>query len=142
MDRVGAVGLVLVDQIVHVSAHQVPGVFVDVLLVHLLTKDGRPTARAAAENELEGRENDHREAPAADGLATHPGPKKARRDTVHERDEAADAGEAFDTRERRAANSACCPCRLRVLCVALLRFRCGSAGACSTEARTAACQNP
>merc|ERR1719428_2194214 len=65
-DRVGAVGLVLVDHVVHVGAHEMLGVLVDVFLVPCFTKDACPTGRAAADataqDELDGGEDDHREA--------------------------------------------------------------------------------
>merc|ERR1719171_2325109 len=80
-DRVGAAGLVLVDQLVHVRAHDMLGVLVDVLLVHLLTKDcrpaGRATANANAQDELESRDDGQREAPTAYGLTTQPRPEEA-----------------------------------------------------------------
>merc|ERR1719387_3087216 len=80
-DGVRTAGLVLVDHAVHVGSQQVLGVLVHVLLVHLLAEDGRPAARAAtdaaAENELEGRDDHQHEAPTADALAAHPRSEEA-----------------------------------------------------------------
>merc|ERR1719378_1262275 len=94
-DGVGAAGLVLVGQLVHVAAQDVLGVLVDVKLVRALAEDGRAAGRAAADaharEELEGRDDGHREAPAADGLAAEPCPEEASEGCIEERDDTADA---------------------------------------------------
>merc|ERR550514_312752 len=93
----------------HVRAHQVFGVLVDVLLVHLLTEDGRPAARATADanaqKQLENRDDSQREAPTADGLAAQPRPEEASHETIDERADAADTGHAFDARNQPGSNS-------------------------------------
>merc|ERR1719352_1582603 len=108
-DGVGAAGLVLVGQLVHVTAQDVLGVLVDVGLVRGLAEDGRAAGRAAADaharEELEGRDDGHREAPTADGLATEPRPEEASEGGIQERDDAADAGQALNAREDRARDS-------------------------------------
>merc|ERR1719163_1767941 len=90
-DGVGAAGLVLVNQLVHVAAENVLAVLVDVHLVPSLAEDGRAAGRAAADaharEQLKGR---------ADGLATQPRAEEARESGVDERDDAANAGQAFD----------------------------------------------
>merc|ERR1719453_1785669 len=101
-DGVGAAGLVLVDQLMHVRSHQVLGVLVDVLLVHLLTEDGCPAGRATADanaqEELEDRDDSQREAPAADGLAAQPRSEEASHEAIDERADAEDTGQAFEAR--------------------------------------------
>merc|ERR1719321_2094087 len=108
-DGVSAAGLVLVGQLVHVTAQDVLGVLVDVGLVGSLAEDGRAAGRAAADaharEELEGRDDGHREAPAADSLAAEPCPKEASEGGIQERNDAADAGQALDAREDRARDS-------------------------------------
>merc|ERR1719409_1145602 len=47
-NRMGAAGLVFVDQLMHVRTQEVFRVVVDVLVMHLLAEDGRTTSRAAA----------------------------------------------------------------------------------------------
>merc|ERR1719199_1013633 len=105
-DWVGAVGLVLVHEFVHVAAEDMLGVLVDVLLVNRLPDDGRTARGAAADaharEQLKGRDNRHRKAPAADGLAAQPRAEEARESGVDERDDAADAGQALDAREASA----------------------------------------
>merc|ERR550514_1007724 len=71
-DGVSAVRLVLVHHLVCVPSQDMLGIVVEVLLVHLLPEDGRTAADAAACNQLQGREDCQSEAPAIDGLATHP----------------------------------------------------------------------
>merc|ERR1719446_951906 len=76
-DGVGAVRLVLVDQLMHVRTKDVLGVLIDILFIPLLAQDGRSTCRAAASRaadanareQLKARYDGHRKAPAADGLA-------------------------------------------------------------------------
>merc|ERR1719450_1157818 len=109
-DGVRTAGLVLVDHAVHVGAEKVLGVLVDVLLVHLLAEDGHPTARAAAdaaaEEDLEDRDDHQHEAPTADVLASHPRPEEASHEAVDECADAADAGAALDARETPSADAA------------------------------------
>merc|ERR1719198_2689101 len=133
-DRVGAAGLVLVDQLMHVRSHQVLGVLVDVLLVHLLTKDGRPAGRATADanaqEKLEDRDDGQCEAPTADGLTAQPRPEEASHEAIDERADAADTGHAFDARNTPGSN----PARLlRPSLVALccLGAGCSGAAACA-----------
>merc|ERR1719159_2300995 len=136
-DRVGATGFVLVDQLVHVRAHQVLGVLVDVLFVHLLTKDGCPAARATADanaqDKLEGRDDSHREAPTADGLAAQPRPEEASHKAVDQRADAADTGQAFDARNTPGSKSA----RLFGFRGVSLRFLAACCGGAATRAATA-----
>merc|ERR1719506_1178849 len=122
-DGVGAAGLVLVDQLMHVRSHQVLGVLVDVLLVHLLTEDGRPAGRATADAnaqaKLEDRDDCKREAPTADGLAAEPRPEEASHEAVDERADTADAGHALDARDAPGGD----PARfLRLLVIPLGRL--------------------
>merc|ERR1719261_607523 len=81
-DGVGAAGLVLVDQ-----------------LMHVLTEDGRPAGRATADAnaqaKLEDRDDSQREAPTAHGLADQPRPEEASHEAIDERADAADAGHAL-----------------------------------------------
>merc|ERR550514_1097789 len=69
-DGVGAIRLVLVHHLVCVPSQDMLGIVVEVPLVHLLPEDGRPAACAAADaaacNQLEGREDCQRKAPAID----------------------------------------------------------------------------
>merc|ERR1719446_1152251 len=71
-DGVGAIGLVLVDELVHVGSENVLGVLVHVLVVGDVAEDCCPTAGEAADaharDQLKGRNDGHREAPAADCL--------------------------------------------------------------------------
>merc|ERR1719426_193526 len=101
-DGVGAARLVLVDQLVHVRAHQVLGVLIDVFFVHLLTKDGRSAGRATADAnaqaDLESRDDGQREAPTADGLAAQPRTEQAGHEAIDERADAEDTGQAFEAR--------------------------------------------
>merc|ERR1719387_2863142 len=116
----------------HVRAHQVLGVLVDVLLVHLLTKDGRPAGRATADanaqEKLEGRDDGQRETPTADGLAAQPRPEEASHEAIDERADAADTGHAFDARNAAGSN----PTRL---------FRLGASGG-GTATCAAAADDP
>merc|ERR1719453_2885990 len=109
-DGVGAAGLVLVDQLMHVRSHQVLGVLVDILLVHLLAEDGCPAARATADanaqEELENRDDSQREAPAADGLAAQPRSEEASHQAIDQRADAADTGTAFDARNQPSSKPA------------------------------------
>merc|ERR1719387_2713689 len=102
-DGVGAARLVLVDKFVHVAAENVLAVLVHVHLVASLAEDSRAAGRAAADaharEKLKGRDDRHREAPAADGLAAQPRAEEARESGVNERDDAADARQALDARE-------------------------------------------
>merc|ERR1719453_216425 len=90
-DGVRAARLVLVDQFVHVAAEDVLRVLVHILVVRGIAKDGGPAAGAAADahacEQLQGRDDGHREAPAANGLATQPRPEEAGEGAVHERDD-------------------------------------------------------
>merc|ERR1719238_2346106 len=107
----------------HVRSEDVLGMLIDILVVHLGPEDGRTATGAAADaharDQLKGRDDGHRKAPAAHCLATEPRPEETCEGCVHQCDDAADAGEALDAREQRAAYSTCSPCRLRVLRVAL-----------------------
>merc|ERR1719161_1471941 len=136
-DGVGAAGLVLVDQLMHVRSHQVLGVLVDVLLVHLLTEDGRPAGRATADAnaqaKLEDRDDCKREAPTADGLAAQPRPEEASHEAVDERADAADAGHALDARNTLGSN----PTRLfrpRLVALCCLCSSCGGTATCAAAA--------
>ena len=51
------------------------------------------------------RDDGQREVPAADGLVAQPHPEEAGQDDVHERDDAADAGDALDASEDRLGRS-------------------------------------
>merc|ERR1719262_970124 len=149
-DGVGAAGLVLVDQLMHVRSHQVLGVLVDVLLVHLLTEDGRPACRATADanaqEQLEDRDDGQRETPTADGLAAQPRPEEASHEAIDERADAADAGHALDARNTPSSN----PTRLFRPRVVALCCLCSSCGGTATRATAAddpiedyhAAQNP
>merc|ERR1719324_578600 len=136
-DRVGAAGLVLVDQLMHVRSHQVLGVLVDVFLVHLLTKDGRPAGRATADAnaqaKLEDRDDCKREAPTADFLAAEPRPEETSHEAVDERADAADAGHALDARNTPGSN----PARLfrpRLVALCCLCSSCGGTATCTAAA--------
>merc|ERR1719502_579971 len=87
---------VLVHQLVHVGAEDVLGVLVDVHFVASLPEDGRAAGRAAADanarEKLKSRDDGHREAPSADGLAAQPRAEEASEGGVHKRDDAADGG--------------------------------------------------
>merc|ERR1719337_825889 len=93
-DGVGAARLVLVDKFVHVAAEDVLAVLVHVHFVASLAEDSRAAGRAAADaharEKLKGRDDRHRKAPAADGLAAQPRAEEAREGGVNERDDAAD----------------------------------------------------
>merc|ERR1719379_507869 len=106
-DGVGAVGLVLVDQLVHVGSENVLGVLVHVFVVRGVAEDccsaACATANAHARQQLKGRDDRHREAPAADSLAAKPRPEETSEGGVDERDDAADAGQALNAREARAS---------------------------------------
>merc|ERR1719324_1251499 len=136
-DRVGAAGLVLVDQLMHVRSHQVLGVLVDVFLVHLLTKDGRPASRATADAnaqaKLEDRDDRKREAPTADLLAAQPRPEEASHEAVDERADAADAGHALDARNTPGSNPTRL-FRLRLVALCCLCSSCGGTATCATAA--------
>merc|ERR1719421_2333041 len=94
-DGVGAVRLVLVDQLMHVRTKDMLGVLVHILFIPLLSQDGRSTCRAAASRtadanareQLKARYDGHRKAPAADGLPAQPRPEKTSETCVHERDD-------------------------------------------------------
>merc|ERR1719217_1654174 len=137
-DGVGAAGLVLVDQLMHVRAHQVLGVLVDVLLVHLLTKDGRPAGRATADanaqEKLESRDDGQRKTPTADGLAAQPRPEEASHEAIDERADAADTGQAFDARNTPGSNSPRL-FRLRIVALCCLGTCCGGASSCAATAQ-------
>merc|ERR1719420_2856890 len=115
--------------LVHVAAEDVLGVLVHILVVRGIAKDGSPAAGAAADahacEQLQGRDDGHREAPAADGLPSQPRAEEAREGGVHQRDDAADTGQALDAREASAADSCLCPRRLGTRSVALSRLRSG-----------------
>merc|ERR1719359_1590211 len=115
-DGVGAAGLVLVDKFVHVAAEDMLGVLVHVHFVPSLAENSRAAGGAAADaharEQLKGRDNRHRKAPAADGLAAQPRAEEARESGVDERDDAADAGQALDACEASAGDT---PCRPRCL---------------------------
>merc|ERR1719409_1547748 len=136
-DRVGAAGLVLVDQLMHVRSHQVLGVLVDVLLVHLLTKDGRAAGRATADanaqEKLEDRDDGQCEAPTADRLAAQPRPEEASHEAIDERADAADAGHALDARNTPGSNPARL-FRLRVVALCCLSSSCGGTATCAAAA--------
>merc|ERR1719453_1796617 len=149
-DGVGTVRLVLVDQLMHVRTKDVLGVLVHILFVSLLSQDGRSTSRAAASRaananarvQLKARDDGHRKAPAADGLAAQPCPEKTSETCVHERDDTENAGQALDAREASSRNSSCRSRRLRTRGVALGGLRSsGSSSSCSC-ARAAAGDNP
>merc|ERR1719395_505994 len=80
-DGVGAARLVLVDKFVHVAAENVLRVLVHILVVRGIAKDGGPAAGAAADahacEQLQSRDDGHREAPAAHGLTAQPRPEEA-----------------------------------------------------------------
>merc|ERR1719399_1702276 len=145
-DGVGAAGLVLVDQLVHVRSKHVLAVLVDVHFISSLAEDGgaagRATTDAHARKQLESRDDGHREAPTADGLATKPCPEEAREGGVQERDDTADAGQALDARETGASDSACRPCRRRTTFFALRRLRSGGGTASGASPCTAASDDP
>merc|ERR1719460_2712745 len=128
-DGVGAAGLVLVDELVHVAAEDVLGVLVHVHLVASLAEDSRAAGCAAADaharKKLKGRDDRHREAPAADGLAAQPRAEEARESGVDERDDAADAGQALDAREAGTRDTRLRTRRLRTALVALRGLRSG-----------------
>merc|ERR1719409_1421094 len=136
-DGVGAAGLVLVDQLMHVRSHQVLGVLVDVLLVHLLTEDGRPAGRATADAnaqaKLEDRDDSQRETPTAGGLAAQPRPEEAGHEAIDERADAADTGHAFDARNTPGSNPARL-FRLRVVALCCLSSSCGGTATCAAAA--------
>merc|ERR1719409_1659313 len=136
-DGVGAAGLVLVDQLVHVRAQQVLGVRVDVFFVHLLTEDcrtaGRATADANAQDQLEGRDDGQREAPTADGLATQPRAEEASDEAIDKCADAEDAGQAFDACNTAGSN----PARLLRLRIVALRCLAASCGGTATRATAA-----
>merc|ERR1719387_167737 len=128
---------VLVDQLMHVRSHQVLGVLVDVLLVHLLTEDGRPAGRATADAnaqaKLEDRDDRKREAPTAHGLAAEPRPEEASHEAIDERADAADAGHALDARNTPGSN----PTRLfrpRLVALCCLCSSGGGTATCATAA--------
>merc|ERR1719326_736429 len=138
--------LVLVDQLVHVRSKHVLAVLVDVLLVNRCPEDGRAAGGAAADahacEQLQARDDGHREAPAADGLAAQPSPEKTRKGGVDQRDDTADAGQALDARKAGARNSPCRTRCLRTRRVALRRLRARSGTASSAGPRTAARDDP
>merc|ERR1719235_2619840 len=133
-----------------VRSKNVLGIFIHIFLVTFLAEDGRAEGRAAASRaadanareQLKGRDDGHREAPTADGLATHPRAEKASQSGIHERDDAADAGQAFDACETRTSNAPCRPSCLCTCCIALLGLPCsGGAPGCGRPC-TATCDDP
>merc|ERR1719158_2187147 len=147
---VSAVGLMLLDESMHVRDQDVLGVFPDQCLVPLLPEDGCAETRTAAtcaanahtRQQLKGRDDGHREAPAAHGLAAQPCPEEACQSGIHERDDAADAGQALDARETSASKSTARACSFCTRFLALRRlFSCGGAPS-GTGPRTATCDDP
>jgi len=136
-NRVCATRFVLVDQLMHVRPHQVLGVFVYIFVVHLLAKDGCPTARATAnadaQKKLEDRDDDEREAPSADRLASKPRPEQASDEAINECADAANAGAALDTRDASSGNPACL-FRLRLVAFCCFGSGCGGAATSTTTA--------
>merc|ERR1719388_205566 len=145
-DGVGAAGLVLVDQLVHVRSKHVLAVLVDVLLVNRVPEDGRAArctaADANAREQLKSRDDGHREAPTAYGLPAKPCAEEASARGVHKRDDAADAGQALDASEAGASDSACGPCCLRSFGVALRRPGSSGSTPCSASPRATARNDP
>jgi hypothetical protein len=136
-DGVGAARFVLVDQVMHMAPHDVLGLLVHVQLVRVRPKDGRAESRTSAGRaadahaceQLKSRNDSHCKAPAADGLATQPGPEKASERGIQERDDATDAGQALNTsetstQEPRARSRPFCS-----LCTALCCRTGGTSGA-------------
>merc|ERR550514_2529132 len=110
---------VLVDQLVHVVAHDVLGVLLHVQFVSRLPNDS------------------HRKAPPADGLATQPGPEKASERGIQERDDATDAGQALNTsetstQEPRARSRPFCSLCTAPCCRTGGTSGAGGAGRCAT----------
>lgn len=113
-DGVGAVGLVLLDERMHLRPKNMFRVFGDVQLVSFWTDEARTTGSAAANEytreQLKGRYDGHREAPAAHCLTAQPRPEEARETGINERDDAADAGQTFDACETSASEPSTGPC--------------------------------
>merc|ERR1719478_1284282 len=139
-DGVGAAGLVLVDQLMHVRSHQVLGVLVDVFFVHLLTEDGRPAGRATADAnaqaKLEDRDDSQREAPTAHGLAAQPRPEEASHEAIDECADAEDTRQAFDACNTAGSNPA------RLLRLRSVALRCLAASSGGTATRATAADDP
>merc|ERR1719160_1584078 len=118
-DGVRAAGLVLVDQLMHVAAEDMLGVFVHVRFVPSLAEDRRTTGRTAAD------------AHAREQLKG-----------IDDRDDAADASQTFDAREARASDTSCRPSCLRTARIALCRLRTSSGTASGASASAAARDDP
>merc|ERR1719231_1229143 len=143
-DRMSAVGFVLVDKLVHVRSKDMLGVLVHVLVVRGVAKDCCSAARAAADaharEQLKGRNDGHRKAPAANRLAAKPRPEETSEGGVDERDDAANAGQALDAREARASDTPCSSRCHRILIVTLCCL-CSSSRLTSTSSGGAAASN-